>query len=341
MLKDGEDDHAPTTLLRSRPRVFWPAARRTLIEPFSDGVVLSWPPACAHATDGWTLAVCSDGGDGGDGGDESRGCEEILLTGESPLHLSPLPSCSLHSIRLLASSQTPKEEGGEKENDSDALWSFEKVRTLPRPDFEITAGHRELRLRILQRPQCHPEALVRHWRVTRCNHVPGEEEGGRRGRGREGRAAKARTEEEKEEEEEEEEEDLESSGDGDGGGDEDDYYYYDEAVRSGVEECSNSRHSLDDEDREEDKNGATVLRVFLPGLSECTLYSVDLTPTDDLGRALQPGERFGTVHSTLCGHGEGGTEKEGEEKGFWFEDGQDGGESNRDMYRRYTVIVLV
>ena len=46
--------------------------------------------------------------------------------------------------------------------------------------------------------------------------------------------------------------------------------------------------------------------ISLSGLAECTLYSLDITPVtaaaaaDGGGETLQPGEQYGTIHSTLC-----------------------------------------
>jgi hypothetical protein len=38
----------------------------------------------------------------------------------------------------------------EAHGESDLLWSFEAVKTLPRPDFDVKAGHNWIRLRIEQ-----------------------------------------------------------------------------------------------------------------------------------------------------------------------------------------------
>ena len=55
---------------------------------------------------------------------------------------------------------------------SEVLWSFAPpTRTLPRPDFDVRAGHDRLRLRITQ-PGCEAGAAVDHWRITRCTHEP-------------------------------------------------------------------------------------------------------------------------------------------------------------------------
>ena len=40
--------------------------------------------------------------------------------------------------------------------------------------------------------------------------------------------------------------------------------------------------------------------IELNDLTECTLYSLDITPTGSGGQTLQPGEQYGTIHSTLC-----------------------------------------
>ncbi len=48
----------------------------------------------------------------------------------------------------------------------DLLWSFEGVKTLPRPEFDVKAGHDWLKLRIGQ-AGCESAAVVDHWRITR------------------------------------------------------------------------------------------------------------------------------------------------------------------------------
>ena len=77
--------------------------------------------------------------------------------------------------------------------------------------------------------------------------------------------------------------------------------------------------------------------ISLSGLAECTLYSLDITPVtaaaaaDGGGETLQPGEQYGTIHSTLCapeeaaavdGGGDGGR-VDGEE---WFGEREVAGE---------------
>ncbi len=308
-------DRDDSGMSRSQPRTFWPAAHRVRLDSFSDGIVLSWPPACAHATDGWRLAVCA-GGDP-ERSDEGGGdCHDVSLRGDTPIHLSPLRPCSIYSLDLHSKPRVPT-VAKHKGDDWPSLWSFHAVKTLPKPSFDISAGHRDLHLRILQ-PDCHTDAVVRHWRVTRCDHVPGNDEA-RRKRALEPAASDSDASEY-------------SSGDGESVGnsnsnvDDDDYYYYydrDDAASSASARChhelvSAGNHSLDD--------GAT-LSVSLTDLSECTLYAVDMTPTDEAGRALQPGEQYGTIHSTLCGHGEGDQgDQGGGGKSFWFDEEGQGGE---------------
>jgi hypothetical protein len=58
--------------------------------------------------------------------------------------------------------------------------------------------------------------------------------------------------------------------------------------------------------------------IELPDLTECTLYSLDITPTAEGGETLQPGEQYGTIHSTLCVNKD--TEVEEEEEWFGEQD---------------------
>ena len=44
--------------ITSGRRRFWPAAYRTVLDVFSDSAVVSWPPVCSYATDGWELEAC-------------------------------------------------------------------------------------------------------------------------------------------------------------------------------------------------------------------------------------------------------------------------------------------
>ena len=50
-------------LPRSASRRFWPSGRRTTLERFSDGIVLTFPPSCSHMTDGWRMQTCKTNGD--------------------------------------------------------------------------------------------------------------------------------------------------------------------------------------------------------------------------------------------------------------------------------------
>ena len=61
-------------------------------------------------------------------------------------------------------------------------------------------------------------------------------------------------------------------------------------------------------------------KILIRNLKECTLYTVDVSPADATGRAIQPSEQFGSVHSTLCPVGVGGPNEDGESSGFWFGD---------------------
>ncbi len=67
---------------------------------YNGGGNISRPPNCAHHTDGWRLDVCRRGSYEEE---EEEDCDSLDLTGESPLHLSPLPPCSRHRITLHSS----------------------------------------------------------------------------------------------------------------------------------------------------------------------------------------------------------------------------------------------
>ena len=67
----------------------------------------------------------------------------------------------------------------------------------------------------------------------------------------------------------------------------------------------------------------------IEGLSECTMYTVDLSPADASGHVLQPGEDYGSVHSTFCMNKD-------QSSNFWFGDEnknkEDKGESCSHFY---------
>ncbi len=74
-----------------------------------------------------------------------------------------------------------------------------------------------------------------------------------------------------------------------------DYYYYEDpssTASSRGPSCVNSQHDLGP--------ASSDGLIELSGLTECTLYSLDITPTASGGETLQPGEQYGTIHSTLC-----------------------------------------
>jgi len=94
--------------------------------------------------------------------------------------------------------------------------------------------------------------------------------------------------------------------------DEDEYYYLvdgrdQSAERNDEKDCVSMRLEVPKED-------PSVLVANMPDLAECALYSVDIAASDGRGRVLQPGEQYGTIHSTLCE-----APKEGEAP-FWFDD---------------------
>lgn len=272
-------------MVESKRRRFWPAAHRTSIESFSDAIVLSWPPICSYMTKPWSLQVCHG----------ERQCSKIDLEGESPLHLAHLQSCALHQISIFPY-QSDDEADIQRNGDNEPLWSFPDVKTLPKPNFDVVAGHDNLHIKIRQ-SNCDPEALVAHWRVTHCNHVP------------------KRTTATVESEEEEDDGSGYTDGD-DTETDNGDYYYYEHREVS-AQSCVNGQYQVS-------KDG--TLLAAIKGLDSCTLYSIDITPTNERGETLQPGEQYGTIHSTLCNE----MESEGGSRAFWFEEKKHGSQGKND-----------
>ena len=266
-------------LLYSKTRRFWPAAHRTSVESFSDALVLSWPPICTHMTQEWRLETCASAQDD---------CDVQTLMGDSPIHISGLRSCNAYTLRLLASTDdSGGVSGGGGGGAGDVLWAFNQVHTLPKPQFDLKAGHETLSLQISQ-AGCVPSAKVDHWRITHCQHVPSSKQKTLYGNDNKGEYT-LDLEEEKEE------------GDGSGAADQndddaDEYYYYDQDDE--VNSCINTQHDVSESGE-----------IVLEHLEKCTLYSIDITPTDRHGETLQPGEQYGTIHSTLCGGGDQKTDQ--------------------------------
>lgn len=167
----GAGDGQQQQLLQSLPRRFWPAAHRATLEPFSDSLLLSWPPACALKTAGWRMETCVESDDD---------CAMQTLNSESPLHIAKLRPCTAFRLRLLSpptagSSEEPAPAGKRGVvGGGETLWTFSKVRTLPRPKFDLKAGHESVRLRIGQE-DCKPSDRVLHWRITHCRHQPSDQ----------------------------------------------------------------------------------------------------------------------------------------------------------------------
>jgi hypothetical protein len=65
---------------------------------------------------------------------------------------------------------------------------------------------------------------------------------------------------------------------------------------SSMHKCINQLHQLTKADLARHRQ-----QLVIRPLEECTLYSVAISPADDDGHPLQPGERYTSVHSTLCG----------------------------------------
>ena len=274
--KSGAGGH----LLYSKSRRFWPAAHRTTVESFSDGIVLSWPPICTHMTKEWRLETCAVSQDD---------CDVQNLQGDSPLHISKLKPCHSFQLRLLASTDDAGTSSG------DILWTFNNVKTLPKPTFDLKAGHDSLKLRI-QQLGCQPGIHVDHWRITHCQHIPHQKKS----------LYGSKPDDSAVDEYTLDLDESDRDGSGDGRGDDEEYYYYD---NNEVNACVNSQHQVTESDI-----------VKLENLDKCTLYSIDITPTDMHGETLQPGEQYGTIHSTLCG-------EQDNDDNFWFKEDKRGKES--------------
>ena len=128
---------------------------------FSDSAVVSWPPVCSYATDGWVLEACPDGSDSTD---DPFKCETVTLNGESPVHLPNLKPCKLYRFRLKAR--------------GDLLWTFAAARTLPTPQIEAKPRTNSIKLTIEQDGDCDDKALVHFWRVSHCAETESDSEGG-------------------------------------------------------------------------------------------------------------------------------------------------------------------
>ena len=149
------------------------------------------------------------------------------------------------------------------------MWSFPSAKTLPKPDVDVVAGHTTLRVTVRQGDACDESAFVKHWRVTHCTQAASQDD-----------ARKHYYDEQ-------------VSDDSDDDNADDEYYYYDEVAKSANSpqtKCTNKLYTLS-----EGKSDFTI-----DGLSECTMYTVDLSPADATGHVLQPGEDYGSVHSTFC-----------------------------------------
>jgi hypothetical protein len=174
------------------------------------------------------------------------------------------------------------------------LWSFPSAKTLPKPDVDVAAGHTSLRVTVRQGDACDESAYVKHWRVTHCTQAASEDD-----------ARKHYYDEQ-----------AVDAGSGRGGTDDtdddnpdDEYYYYDEVAKSANSpqtKCTNKLYTL----------SQAKADFTIDGLSECTMYTVDLSPADATGHVLQPGEDYGSVHSTFCMNKAGGDQS----SNFFFGD---------------------
>lgn len=272
-------------LLYSNPQQFWPAAHRTSVESFSDAIFLSWPPICTYMTKEWRLEICDIAQDD---------CNVQTLEGNSPTHILRLKSCHSFQLRLLAS--TDSNSQSDESSSGNVLWTFNKIHTLPKPNFDLKAGHKSLNIQI-QQLGCQPGVQVAHWRITHCRHTHNPETSHYKNHHDDSAANEYTLNLDK----------LSEDGSGEGRDhntmsdidDEEEYYYYDHEE---MNSCINSQYKILDNDI-----------VKLDNLDTCTLYSIDITPTDPGGKILQPGEQYGTIHSTLCGD-------QDSENNFWFKE---------------------
>jgi len=260
-----DDNGGSYNFMTSGQRRFWPAAYRTVLDVFSNSAVVSWTPVCSYATEGWVLEACPDAEvEAGDDVDTTakNKCQSVPLNGESPVHITDLSPCRLYRFRLKAG--------------DDLLWTFSAARTLPSPEIEATPADHSIKLTIIQGGHCDDKAIVKYWRVSHCASSQSNFDN--------------------------DPTPSSSSKSDSGSGDYYDYYDHEdnenEEMRPGDEKlstqtsmsCINNLHTVD-------RSRGVVL---IDRLEACTLYSIDVSPADSNGHALQPGEQIGSVHSTLC-----------------------------------------
>ena len=159
----------------------------------------------------------------------------------------------------------------------------------------MKAGHTSLHVTIRQGDDCDAIAVVRFWRVTHCTQAASEEEARKHYYDDDAGVAGSGN----------------GSDDAEDDNDDDEFYYYDEAVKSGKSQahtkCTNKLYTL----------GEGRTDFMIEGLSECTMYTVDLSPADASGHVLQPGEDYGSVHSTFCSQKNHGSSDQS--SNFFFE----------------------
>ena len=76
-----------------------------------------------------------------------------------------------------------------------------------------------------------------------------------------------------------------------------------------------------------------MVLAHLRHLDKCALYRVEFTPTDAAGRAIQPGQIYGTVESTICNSND---------DEFWFDDQSNNreGETSSSHIKKGTFFAL-
>lgn len=278
-----------TPMLFSRSREFWPAAHRASVDPYSEAVVVKWPPNCNFMTQDWYIRACTDRPS-----DEKEECRSMAVRSEVEVHVFGLRPCSVFQIDLLSS----------EASDGVVLWSFYDVKTLPVPILDIVAGHDRLSLNIRQLG-CQKAALVKYWRITHCDQAISSSQ----------KKPKLFARQSVQDTSKSEGWDRDGgSGDGDKSvlevenGDDDgvfldeleddeevatnELYHYDTNIARNSQICTNSIHTFSLQEPEE--------LIVMSNLKRCTDYFINITPINDQGATIQPGEQYATTHWTLC-----------------------------------------
>ncbi|TRY62965.1 hypothetical protein TCAL_00339 [Tigriopus californicus] len=273
-------------MISSRSREFWPAAHRGWVELYSKSVVVKWPPNCNSVTQDWYIRACTDRSSDG-----KEQCQSVAVRGEIEVRLFDLSPCSVFQIDLVSS----------EASDGVVLWSFYDVKTLPEPILHIVPGHDRLSLNIRQLG-CQKAALVKHWRITHCDQAVSSSQKRSKlltrqsvqdtpnaevwdlenGSGAEKSIVEVEDEDEDGEFSDESEDEQAST----------ELYVYDTNIVPNSQRCTNSIHELNFQEPNE--------LIVMSNLQRCTEYLIDVTPINDEGATIQPGERYATTRWTLC-----------------------------------------